>query len=462
MMILSDVFERFADTSPLPVMAQAILENALNPRVVDQLFEDVSERQYTRKLLFSSIVDLMSLVVCRIRPAIHAAYQAHAEIIDASLRAVYGKIDRVEPGIAAALVRSTAERLGPVIEAMNGGRPALLPGYRVKILDGNHLAGTEHRLKELRTMRSRCPAGAGPGRARPPLDAGHRRDPLRRRPCPGAVAAGPGPAVVHPRELWIEDRNFCTTDFLFGIAGACGVLRRPPACLDACTGNSWGSGGRAAGSTPARCSEQTIRAHQRRGRDPHPAADHGGPGPADAGRGHGDPPADQRPGPGRSRPGDRRSVPAALDDRDRLRRIGGDARRRGQHAWVTPRRRCSPSAWRLVAYNVLSTLKAALRSVHGEEVVAEQVSGYYVAEEVTMTHRGMMIAIPEDEWVEFQEMAPAELAGVLVKLAEAVRLPAYQKHPRGPKKPKPKKQSGAKIKHVSTAKILAGRQKCTT
>ena len=173
MMILSDVFERFADTCPLPVMAQAILENALNPRVVDQLFEDVSEHQYTRKLLFSSIVDLMSLVVCRIRPAIHAAYQAHAKILDASLRAVYGKIDRVEPAIAAALVRSTADRLEPVIEAMNGARPALLSGDRVKIVDGNHLAGTEHRLKELRTEARRRPAGAGAGRPRPPLDAGH-------------------------------------------------------------------------------------------------------------------------------------------------------------------------------------------------------------------------------------------------------------------------------------------------
>jgi hypothetical protein len=29
---------------------------------------------------------LMSVVVCRIRPAIHAAYQAHAETIEASLR----------------------------------------------------------------------------------------------------------------------------------------------------------------------------------------------------------------------------------------------------------------------------------------------------------------------------------------------------------------------------------------
>jgi hypothetical protein len=116
----------------------------------------------------------------------------------------------------------------------------------------------------------------------------------------------------------------------------------------------------------------------------------------------------------------------------------------------------------LVSYNVLSTVKAALRSVHGDEVVERDISGYYVAEDVTMTHRGMMIAIPEDEWVVFQEMAPAELAGVLVKLAAAVRLPAYQKHPRGPKKPKPKKQSGAKIKHVATAKVLATRHKRTS
>jgi hypothetical protein len=93
----------------------------------------------------------------------------------------------------------------------------------------------------------------------------------------------------------------------------------------------------------------------------------------------------------------------------------------------------------LVSYNVLSTVKEALRSVHGEQVMAEEVWGYYVAEAVTITHRGMMIAIPEDEWVVFQEMAPAKLAGVLVQLAETVSLPAYRKHPRGPKKPKPKK-----------------------
>jgi hypothetical protein len=115
----------------------------------------------------------------------------------------------------------------------------------------------------------------------------------------------------------------------------------------------------------------------------------------------------------------------------------------------------------LVSYNVLGALKAVLRSVHGEAVVAEEVSGYYVADEIQMTHRGMMVAIPEDEWVVFRDLAPVELADVLVRLARSVSLPRLRKHPRGPKKPKPKKQSGARIKHVATAKLLESRHTCT-
>ena len=39
-MILSDVFERFSQDAPLSVMAQAIMENALTPQILDQLVED--------------------------------------------------------------------------------------------------------------------------------------------------------------------------------------------------------------------------------------------------------------------------------------------------------------------------------------------------------------------------------------------------------------------------------------
>src|SRR5512143_4305881 len=123
-MVLGGIFERFAEQSPVTVMARAALEHALSPRAIDALFAAVAERQYTRKLLFSTVVDLMGTVVCNIRPALHAAFQANAESIGVSLRAVYDKIDRLEPRVWAERVRHTARTLGPVITTMGGGRPA--------------------------------------------------------------------------------------------------------------------------------------------------------------------------------------------------------------------------------------------------------------------------------------------------------------------------------------------------
>ena len=103
-MIHSEVFERFAQGDTIPLMAQALMENALSPRVLDQLFEDIAERQYTRQLLFSSIVELMSVVVCGIRPSINAAYTKSAVPINASLTALYRKIERIETPVGAAMV----------------------------------------------------------------------------------------------------------------------------------------------------------------------------------------------------------------------------------------------------------------------------------------------------------------------------------------------------------------------
>src|SRR5512142_955430 len=93
MVVHSEVFERFTQGDTIPVMTQAAMENALSPRIIDQLFEDVAERQYTRDLLFSSIVELMSLVVCRIQPSINAAYQKNAVPIAVSLQAIYRKLN---------------------------------------------------------------------------------------------------------------------------------------------------------------------------------------------------------------------------------------------------------------------------------------------------------------------------------------------------------------------------------
>ena len=114
-MVLDDIFERFAQQSPVTVMARAALEHALSPQAIDALFERTAQRQYTRTLLFSSVVDLMGSVVAKIQPAVNAAYRAKAEALGVSLRAVYDKLERLEPGLSAELVRHTARTLDPCV-----------------------------------------------------------------------------------------------------------------------------------------------------------------------------------------------------------------------------------------------------------------------------------------------------------------------------------------------------------
>ena len=112
----------------------------------------------------------------------------------------------------------------------------------------------------------------------------------------------------------------------------------------------------------------------------------------------------------------------------------------------------------LVAYNVLAVVQAALRHIHGQAIVDNEISGYYLAEEIGATYRGMMIAIPPPEWQCFQDLSRPQLAELLVELARHVRLSAFRKHRRGPKKPRAKPKYDPKRPHVSTAKLIAARR----
>src|SRR5512135_1361415 len=227
-MILGDVFQRFVEDSPVSVMTQASLENALPPSVVDDLFERQAHLQSTRELLFSDVVNLMGLVVCRIRPSINSAYDKMAARLTVTKKAVYDKIDRVETATSAALVRHTGAAFTRVIDALGGRRDPWLPGYRTRILDGSHLPGTEHRIAPLRTTR----AGALPGQALVIYDPesmlvvdailcedGHAQERSMTDEILMLVALG---------DLWLGDRNFCTTALLFGVAARGGsfVIRQ--------------------------------------------------------------------------------------------------------------------------------------------------------------------------------------------------------------------------------------------
>src|SRR5437763_1728495 len=170
----------------------------------------------------------MSEVVLGVHPTVHAAYQVQKATLGVSTTALYNKLDRVETGVSAALVRDSARLAEPVVKALRASHPRWLPGYQIKVLDGNHLSSTEHRLKELRATW----AAPLPGQALVVLDQqrmlitdvflhedGHAQE---RRLLTQVLQH------VEADQLWSEDRNFCTLGLMFGIArrGAAFVVRQ--------------------------------------------------------------------------------------------------------------------------------------------------------------------------------------------------------------------------------------------
>src|SRR6516225_3940252 len=217
-MLLQPLFERFAQGTPLTVMTRALLENALRPEPLDELFERLAVKQYTNELLFSTVFQTTALVACRLYKSPRAVYTQNPDWFPVTLKCLYEKLKGVELPVMREMVRDNARRCGAVVEALAGRVPDLLPGYRVKVLDGNALAGTDHRIKELR----QTAAAALPGKSLVVLDPalGLAIDVI---PCEDGHAQerslfGDVLPTVEKGDLWIEDRNFCTVGFLFGVA----------------------------------------------------------------------------------------------------------------------------------------------------------------------------------------------------------------------------------------------------
>ena len=218
----------FVKERPICVMARAVLERLLDAPRLDALFARTAQQQYTRALLFSSLVQLMSEVVLGVHPTVHAAYQANKEAIGVSTTALYNKLDRVEIDVAVALVRDSAALAEPVVKALQASHPRWVPGYQIKVLDGNHLAPTEHRLKALRgTWAAPLPGQAlvGLDQQRMLITDGllHEDGHAQERRLIAQVLHH-----VQADDLWIEDRHFCTLGLMFGMArrGAAFVVRQ--------------------------------------------------------------------------------------------------------------------------------------------------------------------------------------------------------------------------------------------
>jgi hypothetical protein len=444
------ILQKFAEKSPITVMVRGLLEHLLNPEKIDRWFDSIRQVQYTKEILFSSIVLLMLQVVCKIRPSVHSAYR-HADI-GASVVAVYDKLKGVETATSQGLVRQIASESETIIRNLEGTNDPLLPGYRVKFLDGNCIEATEHRLTVLRDTR----AGALPGKSLVVFDAelGIALDVFpcedgdtQERALLTAVAA-----TIQPGDVWIADRNFCVLSFLFNLhrKSAYFVIRQhwntpyKPLTELKFVGRS----------ATGRVSEQTVRLTSPEGETLIARRI-----------------VVQLEKPTRN--GDKmvviltnlsEAVADALTVSDLYRnrwKIETAFQKLEKHLHSEINTLGYPKAalfgfcLALVAFNLYAVVMAALRSAHRDCEINEEVSEYYIAQEIATTYTGMLIAVPECDWTVFTEASQTELSGILLNLARRVALAKFKKNKRGPKKASnPRTQFKGKT-HVSTAKLLA-------
>ena len=453
-MLLSGPFENFVESSPVTVMMRGIIENLFHPERLERLFEENAVTQYTRTLPFSTVAEVMGEVVFNVSPSIGASLQNRLDSLPVSTRAFYLKLNGIEPDVAAVLVRDSARQLAPVIRKL-GVRTPLLPPYNVRILDGNHFAATEHRLLETRGET----AAPLPGQALAVLDPDLRLA-IDVFPCEDGHAQERSLLdqvlpTVRLNDLWIADRNFCTLGFLLGIAGRKGrFIIRHHASMPM---EKIGRRKRIGDSETGRVFEQKAKITD---------------------------PETGRPITVRcitlklkvaTKDGEREIVMLTnlpKKDADAM-KVADLYRKR----WTVesmfqemtenltceiktlgyPRAAVFAFCLALMAWNGMSVIHAALRNVHGEETVEQNLSNYYLALEIAQVYNGMMIAIPATEWKIFQDLKTAKMVSVLKQLAAKVNLKKFQKTTRGPKRPQPKRKYSGNGQHVATAKLLARR-----
>jgi len=400
----------------------------------------------------------MSDVVFRIVPSVGAWYKAHQDEVPVTRQAVYDKLKHLELPTAAGLVAYAGRELGACLQQMPSPPPPLLPGYRVRVLDGTHLAGTDHRVKELRHYR----AAALPGHALVFYDPQWEMV-TEVIPCEDAYAQERSLLsevipMVRKFDCLVADRNFCTLGFLFGIArqGAFFVIRHHGSnVVTQPHGPRRGVGHDARGQalyeqavwltepdtgatflvrritvqllTPTRDGATELHILTNLPETDAPAA----------------------------------RISALYADRWTIETAF-------HHLTVDlacevdtlgyPKAALFGFCVALVAYNVVALVKGAIRAAHGAEYVKKQLSMYYLTLEVAQVATGMEIVLGTEPWEIFRQLTTAEFATTLVAMAQRLDTKKYTKQPRGPKKPAPHKLSGKHQTHISTARILAMRR----
>lgn len=461
-MWMDEVFERFVQQSPLSVMTRATLEHLFHDSFLDRVFAENARVQYQKELPFATVTTLLTQVVLRYRPSVRSAY-GRAGAVPVTLKSVYEKLRRVELAVSEALVTQVADRAAQVLACWPAAaRPDPVAGLRLRVLDGNYLAGTQHRL---------APSRGDGAAALPGMSVALRDDRtglLVRLACRADAYTNERALVddllgwAEADDLFVGDRDFCWPDFFRGLIGrgAYFVVRHHEQ-----VGLTELTPLRHVGRTPTgEVYEQEVAAG----------------------------PAGQElrlrcvvirlfsP----TQEGDSEvrllsNVPAARADALTLAAVYL-RRWRIEHSFqeLTEQLRCEvntlayPQAalfgfsLAVCAYNLLVVLKGALAAVHGQQPVEDQLSGYALAQEISQDSSGLAIALPPEFWRSFGRLSTGAFADWLLATARRVPWPAYHKARRAPKKGppptsggRPKKKGSRRRTHVSTARILNQRQK---
>jgi hypothetical protein len=450
-MVLRELVERFERHAPFAVMFRAILERTFAAERLDALFARHAQRQSQHEILFSTMVELMGSVAAKMQPSMNAAYKKQQAELSYSVNALYRKLQRVEVGTSRALVRETARDLGDVIRRTKATNLAILPGFRVKIVDGNHLAATERRLKVMKSQ-----GGAPlPGLALPILDPelGLIQDVIL---CEDAHAQERSLwpellACVGAGEAWLMDRNFCTANILFGIIerDAYFVVRQhaqSPAT------ELRGKRELVVRDEQGLVYEQAILIKHEDGREEtvrrislelhEPTRD------------------------GETEIHVLTNLPAHKVSA--LRAVQAYRQRwtiekaflevaQNTHGEIEtlgyPAAALFAFSLALVVFNIHAVLQAAVRATHDPAQTGRELSVFYVAHEVASASMGLNIALDAAYWTRaYADLSEAQFVAELLRIASGVDIRRYQKHPRGPKK-KPAKKTPAR-QHTATQRLL--------
>jgi len=449
---LPAILDPFARDAAPAVMTRIALDWILGDEpALDRILDEVAEGQYTREWALRHFVGVMTDVACGFRPSPRAAFRRRGLEAIASISGFYRKLNRMEPEVPAAVVRHTAPRARALIEAAGALRPEPIAGYAGRVLDGNALAGTEHRIAPLRDLGAAGLPGKVLALYEPasglileavPEEDGHAQE----RALLDRVAVAPG-------QLLIMDRNFCVRTFLFRIqrAGAFFLVRRHAQNLPYRELGPPEIRGQSASGTVL---EQAIEVEDTRS----PGVVH---------RLRRIVVQLDRP----TREGDTEVVlvtnlPAEVSAFACCEAYLGRWQIERHYQELTDLLHCEVPAlgypraalfafcMAAVAGNALAVLKGGLRAAHGAELAGE-VSAFELVDQAAENYPGMMIAVPPEHWAWVRHSSAGAVAGVLIELAAGMPVHRMLRARRGPKRPRTApKRSGAVDRHVSTRRLL--------